>query len=52
MSVIHNDEKAFLLFVKNELGIDGLVLFKEKKNGNIKEKKLDENDKVESVPCE
>ncbi|MGV7108158.1 hypothetical protein, partial [Flavobacterium sp. U410] len=46
----NNKEKAFLKFLKNEIGIDGIRLFKI--NGTIvREKFLDENGDVNSQDC-
>lgn len=46
-----NKEKAMLNFLKNEIGIDGIRLFKIKNNGTIKEKSLNDNGNVESETC-
>lgn len=47
-----NKEKAFLKFYKNEIGIEGVRLFKINNNGTIKEKFLDENGDFDSETCE
>ncbi len=44
-------EKALLHFLKNEIGINGIRLFKIKNNGTIKEKSLKPNGNVESETC-
>ncbi|SDG88768.1 hypothetical protein [Winogradskyella thalassocola] len=46
-----NIEKAFLHFLKNEVGVSGIKLFEIKNNGTIKEKKLKQNGNVESNTC-
>ena len=46
-----NKEKALLHFMKNEIGVNGVRLFKIKNNGTIKEKKLNENGNVETETC-
>lgn len=47
----NNKEKAFLNFLKNEIGVDGIGLFKLKGNGVIKEKTLNSNGNVNSQDC-
>ena len=37
--------------MKNEIGVNGVRLFKIKNNGTIKEKKLNENGNVETETC-
>lgn len=44
-------EKALLRFIKDEIGVDGIRLFKIKNNGTIKEKKLNEIGNVNSETC-
>ena len=46
-----NKIKNFLLFLKNEIGIDGIRLFKMKNNGDIEEKVLNDNNNVDTIPC-
>ncbi len=47
----YNKERAFLKFVKNNIGINGVKLYKVKSNGTIKEMTLKANGKLDSVPC-
>jgi len=46
-----NNPKAFLRFLKNEIEIEGIRLFKIKNNGTIKEKMLNSNNNVTSETC-
>jgi len=49
---IKNDEKAFLNFLKDEIGVDGIDLYKVSNNGSsIKKKYLKENGRVGSTNC-
>lgn len=48
----YSDEKAFLMFLKNEIpSSTGIRLYKIKSNGTVKEKFLDENDHKKSETC-
>jgi len=47
----YGKQKAFLRFLKNEIGIDGVRLFKIKNSGTIKEKFLNNNENVDSENC-
>lgn len=48
----YSDEKAFLMFMKNEIpSSTGIRLYKIKSNGTVKEKFLDENDRKKSETC-
>ncbi len=46
-----NLEKAFLKFIKNEMKLEGVTLFKVKKDGNIEKRMLDNNGTIKKVPC-
>ena len=47
-----NNERAFLHFIKDEIGIEGISLYKIKANGTIKKKFLKDNGKLDSETCE
>lgn len=47
-----NKPRAFLHFVKDKIGVEGIKLFKIKNNGTIQEKKLKDNGRVETIDCE
>jgi len=47
-----NKEKALLKFIENEIGIDGIDLFKINSDGTIINKQLNNNGDVESTDCE
>lgn len=44
-------EKGFLHFLKNEIKINGISLYKVESNGNVEEKILNSNNKVDKIPC-
>lgn len=46
-----NKEKAFLLFLKNEIRVQGIKLLKIKRNGNIKTKTLNSKNRVNTNDC-
>ncbi len=48
----NNKEKAFLKFVKEIMNVEGVSLFKIQNNGTIKEKQLDDNGRLQTLPCE
>ena len=48
----NNKEKAFLKFLKEMMNVEGVNLYKIQNNGTIKEKRLNENGKIETIPCE
>ena len=47
----YNKEKALIHFIKNEIGVDGIRLYKINNNGTVKEKKLNSNGNVNSETC-
>ena len=49
---INNIEKAFSLFLKEQISIEGIKLFKINSNGTTEKKSLDINNKLESIPCQ
>lgn len=46
-----NAEKAFLLFLKNEIGIQGVELFKVSADGSLNKKSLNSTNTVQNTPC-
>lgn len=48
----YNKERAFLKFLKDKIGINGIRLYKIKNDGNIEEKSLNEIDKIITNDCE
>ncbi len=48
----YNKERAFLHFMKDEIGIDGVSLYRVKDNGKVTQKSLKNNERVESTTCD
>lgn len=49
---ISNLEKAFALFLKEQIGINGISLYKLKSDGTSEKKSLDTNNKLTTTPCQ
>lgn len=47
-----NPEKAFALFLKDQIGINGISLYKLKSDGTSEKKSLDTNNKLTTTPCQ
>lgn len=45
-------EKGLLMFLQDEVGIEGIQLFRIKNNGDIQHKTLDENGRKQTTDCE
>lgn len=45
-------EKGLLMFLQDEVGIEGIQLFRIKNNGDIQHKSLDENGRKQTTDCE
>ncbi|WP_144891522.1 hypothetical protein [Flavobacterium tiangeerense] len=45
-------EKGFLKFIKENVGVNGISLYKIKTNGAIENKTLDLNSKLTTIPCQ
>lgn len=46
-----NKSKAFLHFLKDQIDIEGIRLYRIKTDGSIEERKLKDNGKLETIPC-
>lgn len=44
-------EQGFLLFLKDNIGISGIALYKINDDGTIEEKSLDANNLLQTLPC-
>lgn len=49
---ISNPEKAFTLFLKEQIKINGISLYKLKSDGTSEKKSLDSNNKLTTTPCQ
>lgn len=47
----YGKERGLLLFLKNDMNVEGISLYKIKNNGRIKELRLKPNGNIERIPC-